>query len=230
MSEGNLLSQPVESMAPVSATLRKRLTLELAALTVLTPLFLYFAPHNIGLYATMAVLFFGIIAVNARKRKERIWPRPTLEWRERLHRSTAVMLAVTMPTVFVFYAWCVWTGHHVSYVNLLLAFCLYFPWALLQQSIFMVYLLGRLRIVFPWASSLVLAGLNGTAYGLVHLPDKTLALVTVAAGIVWSYAYLRDRQLLPIVMSHALLGSTFYYFVGARDLYQDWLTVVGKIF
>lgn len=224
------MSQPLESVARFSPTLRKRFALELAGLVVLTPLFLYLAPHNPGLYATVAVLFFGAIAVNAIKQKEQIWPRHTLEWRERLFRSTGVMLAVTAPTVFAFYAWCVWVGHHVSYVNLLLAFCLYFPWALLQQSIFMIYLLGRLRVVFSWASPLVLAGLNGTAYGLVHLPDTTLAAVTMVAGSVWSYAYLRDRQLLPIVLSHAILGSTFYYFVGARDLYQDWLTLAARIF
>ncbi len=224
------MSQPVESIAPLSTTLRRRFGLELAALAVLTPLFLYFAPHNFGVYATVAVLFFGTITVNAIKQKERVWPRPTLEWHERLLRSTGVMLAVTIPTVLAFYAWCAWTGHRVSYVNLLLAFCLYFPWALLQQSIFMIYLLGRLRVVFSSASPLMLAGLNGTAYGLVHLPDTTLAAVTVVAGSVWSYAYLRDRQLLPIVLSHAILGSTFYYFVGARDLYQDWLTLAARIF
>jgi membrane protease YdiL (CAAX protease family) len=217
-------------VTPLSTALRKRFALELVVLAVLTPLFLYFAPHNVGLYATVAVLFFGTIAVNAIKQKERIWPRPTLEWRERLLRSTGVMLAVTVPTVFAFYVWCVWAGHHVSYVNLSLAFCLYFPWALLQQSIFMIYLLGRLRTVFSRASPWVLAALNGTAYGLVHLPDVTLAAVTVVAGSVWSYAYLRDRQLLPIVLSHAILGSTFYYFVGARDLYQDWLTLAARIF
>lgn len=226
-----LLSAPSDELiAPVSAALRRRFALELGALAVLTPLFLHFAPHNFGLQATVAVLFFGTIAINAIKQKERIWPRPTLEWHERLYRSTAVMLAVTVPTVLAFYAWCVWTGHQVSYVNLLLAFCLYFPWALLQQSIFMIYLLGRLRVVFPWASPLVLTGLNGTAYGLVHLPNTTLAAVTIVAGMVWTYAYLRDRQLLPIVLSHAILGSTFYYFVGARDLYQDWLTLAAKIF
>lgn len=224
------MSQPLESVARFSPTLRKRFALELAGLVVLTPLFLYLAPHNPGLYATVAVLFFGAIAVNAIKQKEQIWPHHTLEWHERLFRSTGVMLAITVPTVFAFYAWCVWVGHHVSYVNLLLAFCLYFPWALLQQSIFMIYLLGRLRVVFSWASPLVLAGLNGTAYGLVHLPDTTLAAVTMVAGSVWSYAYLRDRQLLPIVLSHAILGSTFYYFVGARDLYQDWLTLAARIF
>jgi hypothetical protein len=229
-NRGDLLGQPGESVASLSVALRRRFALELGGLALATPLFLYFAPHNFGVYATVAVLFFGTIAVNAIKQKERIWPRSTLEWHERLLRSTGVMLAVTVPTVLAFYAWCVWTGHHVSYVNLVLAFCLYFPWALLQQSIFMIYLLGRLRVVFAWASPLMLAGLNGMAYGLVHLPDVRLAAVTVLAGSVWSYAYLRDRQLLPIVLSHAILGSTFYYFVGARDLYQDWLALAAKIF
>ena len=47
---------------------------------------------------------------------------------------------------------------------------------------------------------------------------------------VWSYAYLREQQLLPLALSHAVLGSTFYYFVAGRDLYQDWLTVLARLF
>ena len=224
------MTQLAERDVAVPTALRKRTAIELVTLAILAPLFLYFAPRNVGLYATAAVLFFGFVVIGAIKQRERIWPAPTRAWRERLSRSMGVMFAVTAPTVLLFYAWSLWMGYRVSFENLLLAFCLYFPWALLQQSIFMIYLLGRLRTTLPSASPPLLATLNGMAYGLVHLPDKVLALVTLIAGTVWSYAYLRDRQLLPVALSHAVLGSTFYYFVGARDLYQDWLMVLNRLY
>ena len=218
-----------ESKVTVPAALRRRMTIELVTLAVLAPLFLYFVPRNAGLYATAAVLFFGFVVISAVKQKERIWPVPTRAWEERLGRSMGIMFLVTAPTVLLFYAWCVSVGHQISFENLLFAFLLYFPWALLQQCIFMVYLLGRLRTALPSASPPLLAALNGAAYGFVHLPDKLLTLVTMLAGTVWSYAYLRDRQLLPIALSHAILGSTFYYFVSGRDLWQDWLLVLSRL-
>lgn len=206
------------------------MAIELVTLAILTPLFLYFVPRNAGLYATAAILFFGFVGISAIKQREHIWPAPTRAWKERLSRSMGIMFAVTAPTVLLFYAWSLWMGHRISFENLLLAFCLYFPWALLQQSIFMIYLLGRLRTALPSVSPPLLAALNGSAYGLVHLPDKVLAMVTVIAGTVWSYAYLREQQLLPLALSHAVLGSTFYYFVGGRDLYQDWLMVLNRLY
>lgn len=224
------MTQLAERNVAIPTALRKRTAIELVTLAILAPLFLYFVPRNVGLYATAAVLFFGFVAISAIKQREHIWPAPTRAWRERLGRSMAIMFAVTAPTVLLFYTWSLWVGHQVSFGNLLLAFCLYFPWALLQQSIFMIYLLGRLRTALPSISPPLLAALNGTAYGLVHLPDKMLALVTLVAGTVWSYAYLRERQLLPLALSHAVLGSTFYYFVGGRDLYQDWLIVLNRLY
>ena len=100
------------------------------------------------------------------------------------------------------------------------ALVLYLPWALAQQFIFQFYFLGRLRAVMPTTTPVVVAMLNGLAYGLVHLPDVWLSLGTSMAGMVWSYCYLRDRSILPIVVSHAILGVAFYYWVFGCDLFN----------
>lgn len=206
------------------AGLRRRIGIELGILAVLTPLFLYYAPHEPGLYAGLALAFFAIVAINVRNTHEYVWASHALDRSAGLRRSARMMTLLTLPPAAGFFAWCLWSGHTVSYLNLTLAFCLYVPWALLQQAIFQLYLLGRLRVMIPGASAPVLAVLNGTLYGLVHLPNPGLALLTVIAGSIWSYAYLRDRKLLPIALSHALLGSTFYYFVDARDLLAELVT------
>jgi membrane protease YdiL (CAAX protease family) len=52
----------------------------------------------------------------------------------------------------------------------------------------------------------------------VHLPDRELALLTAAAGIVWSWVYQRDRVLMPVALSHALLGTTYFAWVRGRDV------------
>lgn len=121
-------------------------------------------------------------------------------------------------------------GYHVSYANLLLTLCIYVPWAALQQTIFQFYLLGRLRVLLPLLPPVSLAVINGFAYGLVHLPDQQVTILVIIGGIFWSYSYLRDRQIWPIAVSHALVGTTFYYFVSARDLYSEFLAHLSHVF
>jgi membrane protease YdiL (CAAX protease family) len=60
------------------------------------------------------------------------------------------------------------------------------------------------------------------AYSFVHLPDIGVTLAAAVAGIFWTFLYRRYRVLLPLGLSHALLGSTFYYWVYGQDLFMVW--------
>ena len=93
---------------------------------------------------------------------------------------------------------------------------LYAVWALGQQAIFQFYFLGRLQRGLPRLPVPALILLNGCAYGLVHLPDVRLAALTSVAGVVWTRVYYRDRLLLPLALSHALLGTAWYALPGAH--------------
>jgi hypothetical protein len=104
------------------------------------------------------------------------------------------------------------------------AISLYFPWALLQQTLFQFYLLGRLRVALPSKSPLPAIALTGIGYSLVHLPDWEVTVVTSLAGIFWSSLYYAFRVLSPLALSHAILGSTFYYWIYAEDLLGAWIS------
>ncbi len=110
--------------------------------------------------------------------------------------------------------------------RMLAAFGCYLPWALMQQTLLQFYLLGRLLALFPKQLLVVPFFLTGMCFGLVHLPDIWTALVTVAAGTVWSVIYYRYRLLLPLAFSHAALGSAFYYGVFGHDLAAEWRAVL----
>jgi membrane protease YdiL (CAAX protease family) len=71
----------------------------------------------------------------------------------------------------------------------------------------------RLRVLLPSLPPLGLAAVNGLVFGAVHLPSWELAVATAVAGTVWSQAYQRDRVLLPIAFSHALLGTAYFAWV-----------------
>jgi membrane protease YdiL (CAAX protease family) len=104
--------------------------------------------------------------------------------------------------------------------HLLLAAALYFPWALLQQYIFQFYLFGRLLRLVPVPFAIAITAL---AFSCVHYPRWPVMALTAVAGSVWSVAYYRYRQLLPLALSHALLGAALHYWVFAHDLLEAWL-------
>jgi len=83
-------------------------------------------------------------------------------------------------------------------------------------------------VLFPNSPRPLLWAANGLVYAATHFPNPALMLITAGAGAVWSYTYLRYRLLLPIAVSHAVLGATFYYWVYGRDLFEVWRGLVSR--
>jgi membrane protease YdiL (CAAX protease family) len=77
------------------------------------------------------------------------------------------------------------------------------------------------------ASSLAAPAVNGALFGAVHLPDLEITALTTVGGAVWSWYYLRDRRLLPIAISHAVLGTTYYFWIRGEDLLLRWFSAAG---
>jgi len=82
-------------------------------------------------------------------------------------------------------------GERVFNWRILAAFGCYLPWALMQQALLQFYLLGRLLALLPRRYRFLPMIVTGICFGLVHLPDVWTALVTVAAGVVWTFMYYR---------------------------------------
>lgn len=215
------MSQTVDNQPPVTLALHRRVVLELATLAIATPLFLAYAPRDSALYVTMAVLFVCFVAITARETRQKIWGDAPEPWSVRMRRSALLLTALTVPTALMFLAWNTWHGRPIAYGSMLLALGVYFAWACLQQIIFQFYLHGRLRVIWPSRTRTLLPVVNGAAYGLVHFPHYKLMLLTAGAGVVWSLCYRRDRVLLPIAASHAILGTTYYYWIEGADLMQE---------
>lgn len=96
----------------------------------------------------------------------------------------------------------------------------YLLWALLQQYIFQFYLLGRLLQVVALKFAIPIAA---CAFAAVHFPRWPVMLAVLIAGSVWSLCYYRSRNLLPLAVSHALLGAALHYWVLGDDLLDAWL-------
>ena len=217
-----------DGMPHPAKSLRRRVAIELSALALLTSIFLSFErARNLGTFLGMALIGAALVGFNARETRERIWGVPSSPDFDRVRRCTLNMTLLTIPPVLAFFVYALIAGHALITIDFLLTLAIYLPWALLQQTLFQFYLLGRLRVLLPFASPLYLSVLNGVVYGLVHIsPDRPesnipTVLLTMIGGVFWSYSYHRDRYVLPIAVSHALLATTFFFWVLNHDLIQS---------
>lgn len=199
---------------------RRWARLELAVLVLATPPYLLLAPRDIVVYGLTALAFLLYVAAAAAYTRRRVWGPAPEPLGLRRRRAYGLAAAITVPFLLGFL---LWGGRGVLTATLPLALLAYLAWAAVQQTIFQFHLLGRLRLALPALPTPAVAVLGGLAYGLVHQPAGPLTAVTAVAGVVWSWSYLRDRLLLPLVLSHALLATGYYYGLLGRDLATEWL-------
>jgi membrane protease YdiL (CAAX protease family) len=205
-------------------SIRGRVSVELAVLALGTLLFLTVLPRRpVVLDVALALFALSLVATTARDTRERVWGSPAAPFGERARHSTRRVLIATAVVLPLFGAWRVISGGQLITPTFALALIVFVPWAYLQQALFQFYLLGRVRALLAGTPPGAVAVANGLLFGLVHLPHWDVAAVTVVAGTVWSWYYLRDRYLTPIALSHAVLGTTYFYWVRGEDLVRRWI-------
>ncbi len=215
-------------------TQRRKVAVELLVLAVLSSGFLALFPRRpIPADLGLALFALSLVLLNADYSRTHIWAQwPRDEERTEWWRSVAATMIVTIPAIVLFllvgmaigYQGADWPGAKARILHPYIptAILLYLPWAFLQQTLFQFYLLGRLRTLSPSWHPLAHAALNGLIFGVVHGSDIRIVLPAALGGTLWSLLYLRYRRLWPLAVSHALLGTTFYYWVYGDDLAGRW--------
>jgi len=66
-------------------------------------------------------------------------------------------------------------------------------------------------------------------FGVIHMTDIWILLLATLGGTLWSFLYLRYRRLWPQVVSHALIGTTLYYWVYGYDLASRWSVILRSL-
>jgi len=219
---------------------RRRTAIELLILGLLATGFLALVPRRpISVDVVLAVLASVLVLLNAGYTRTHIWgllPRQVegTDWRP----GVFVTMTLTLLVVLVFFLIGVAIGYQgadrpgakarILHPYLPTAVLLYVPWALIQQILFQFYLLGRVCTLCPSLHPLAQSLLNGLVFGVVHTTDIWILLLAALGGTLWSFLYLRYRRLWPLVVSHALIGTTFYYWVYGYDLASRWRVLFGS--
>ena len=219
---------------------RRRAAIELLILGLLATGFLALVPRRpISVDVVLAVLASVLVLLNADYTRTHIWgllPRQVegTDWRPGVFVTMTltwlVMLVFFLIGVAVGYQGADWPGAKARILHPYLptAVLLYVPWALIQQILFQFYLLGRVCTLCPSLHPLAQSLLNGLVFGVVHTTDIWILLLAALGGTLWSFLYLRYRRLWPLVVSHALIGTTFYYWVYGYDLASRWRVLFGS--
>lgn len=220
---------------------QRRAAVELLILGLLSTAFLALFPHRpVAVDLLLALLASALVLLNARYTMTHIWSRVPLEdGRRDCRASILVTMALTVLVMLVFlligvaigYEGADWPGAKARILHPYMpnAILLYLPWALLQQTLFQFYLLGRVCTLCPSLHPVAQSLLNGLVFGAVHVTDIWIVLLAALGGAMWSFLYLRYRRLWPLVVSHALIGTTFYYWVYGYDLASRWRVLLGSV-
>jgi hypothetical protein len=101
----------------------------------------------------------------------------------------------------------------------LLILALYPVWGFVQQFAVQALVAGNLaRLGLPKPAVIVL---SAVLFGLAHLPDWPLVALCASVGVAWTWIFLRSPHLVPLALSHALLGTLAYYWVLERDPWRE---------
>ncbi len=232
---------PRTDQPPCHTLQRRRAAVELLVIGTLAIGFLALFPRRpILVDLSLALFALGLILLDVAYTRAQVWGQWSNEVSHRGRwRGVLVTMTLTALVIFAFlligamigYEGAGWPGvkARILHPYIPTAVLFYLPWALIQQILFQFYLLGRIRTLCASFHPFALSALNGLIFGLVHATDIRIVLLATLGGTLWSWLYLRYRLLWPLTVSHAVIGTTFYYWVYGYDLASRWRAFLDSL-
>jgi hypothetical protein len=195
-------AQPIDRSSPYGLPTRRRDFIELAGIFSLILLVIWTPrPWQWALWALAGVCITSVIAISFDG------------WRtmgictDNLRRSLwAVALAAVLAMVSVGVAGRLHTLQLPRSPELFIRhYGLYAVWAAVQQLILQCFFLSRSIRLVP--NGTAAAALSAALFAVAHLPNPVLTLITLVFGLASCLFFLHYRNLFPLAMAHAILGT-----------------------
>jgi membrane protease YdiL (CAAX protease family) len=86
---------------------------------------------------------------------------------------------------------------------------LYLPGVIVQEFVLNALLLNRLLTLFSrrWMALLT----AGVIFSALHWPNPVLVPLTLAAGLIVTWLFARERNLIPLILAHTVLGLLLWW-------------------
>ena len=177
-----------------------------------------------GVFVGVAIVAWGSYLV-LRMRRDRSQAARWGFTRRNLVPATALTTGIALVVVPLMAAYGSSRDLLVLDVGLIALLVLYPLWGLLQQLLVQALVAGNLVRAPGFLARRGFVVLTcAVLFGLVHVPDLPLSVMTFAMGLLFTPIYLRWRNLWPLGLWHGWLGAVAYRWVLGRD---PWLDIFG---
>jgi len=74
----------------------------------------------------------------------------------------------------------------------------------------------------PWSILCV-----APVYALAHLPSPAMGVICLIGGLVFSYIFLKQPNIIPLGIAHGILGAITYHLLFGQDVFDGFIKSVG---
>jgi hypothetical protein len=152
-----------------------------------------------------------------------------LTWPARIEVIASASLTVPVALLMLGLSWYYGQLAATDWARLFQGFLIYPLWGIVQQ-VYLGPILTGLVLACAGGNTdasrrkaLVVAIAAGFLFSLAHAPNFALMAATFLIGICWSYLYQRYSSIIPLAISHGILGSLF------RELAPSQLQMNGSV-
>lgn len=110
-------------------------------------------------------------------------------------------------------------------VHILFVLLVYPIWGLIQQFLIMSLFAGNIHdFRGKNTGGMITVLLTSILFSIVHYPSFPLMFATLVMAIIYSYLFLKYRNIIPLGLFHGIIGGLFYYVILNRDAWEEFVT------
>lgn len=146
-------------------------------------------------------------------------------WGFRTHNFKSVVLKI-LPFGIIGFLGCVVTGYFLGTINVtwhILPLLLIYPiWGVIQHFLMIALVAGNLQdMEGKKISTLSIVFITALLFAGIHYPWYWLILGTFLLALLYTFIYLKNRNLYVLGLFHGWLGALFFYTIVDRDPFLE---------